>query len=57
MYPAKVVKECIARPSKVCLSDDHHFEALALKSAIAIQEAGSESLTLNKNELGLEQNV
>ena len=24
-YPAEVVKECIARPSKVSLADDCHF--------------------------------
>ena len=57
MYPAKVVKECIVRPSKVSLSDDHYFKALALQSAITIEELGFKSLRLNKNKLRLEQNV
>ena len=57
MYPANVVKECIARPSKVFFSDDHHFEALAFKSPITIEEAGFKLLLLNKNKLSLEQNV
>ena len=55
LYPAEVVKECISRPSKICLSDDHYFEFLALKSPITIEEAGFKSLILDKNKL--EQNV
>ena len=43
VYPAEVVKECIARPSKVSLSDDHDFEFLALKSPITIEEGGFKS--------------
>ena len=57
VYPAEVVKECIAQPSKVSLSDDLHFELLALKSPITIEEAGFKSLILDKNKLKLEQNV
>ena len=49
VYPAEVVKECIARPSKVSLSDDHHFEVLALKSPITIEKTGFKSLILDKN--------
>ena len=40
VYPAEVIKECIARPSKVYLSDDHHFEVPALRSSIIIEETG-----------------
>ena len=54
VYPAEVVKECIAQPSKVSLSDDLHFELLALKSPITIEEAGFKSLILDKNKLKLE---
>ena len=50
-------KEYIAWPSKVSLSDDHHFKVLALKSLIKIEEAGFKSLILHKNKLRLEQNV
>ena len=57
VYPAEVVKECIAQPSKVSLSDDLHFELLALKSPITIEEAGFKSLILDKNKLKLELNV
>ena len=57
VYPTEVVKECIARPSKVSLSDDHHFEVLALKSPITIEEARFKSLKLDKNKFRLEQNV
>ena len=34
--PAEVVKECIAQPSKVSLSDDHHVEVSVLKSSVTI---------------------
>ena len=44
VYPAELVKECIARPSKVSLSDNHHFNVLELKSPITIEEAGLKSL-------------
>ena len=57
VYPAEVVKECIARPSKVSLSDDHHFEFLALKSSNTIEETGFKSIISDKNRLKLEQNV
>ena len=57
VHPAEVVKECIAQPSKVSLSDDLHFELLVLKSPITIEEAGFKSLILGKNKLKLEQNV
>ena len=57
MYPAKVVKECIGRPRDVSLSDDCHFEFLALKSSITIEEAVFKSLILDGKKLKLEQNV
>ena len=51
LYPAKVVKECTAQPSKVSLSDDHQFEVLALKLPITIEEAGFKSLILDKKQI------
>ena len=55
--PIEVIKDCIERPSKVSLSDDQHSEVVALKLPIAVEEAGFKSLILDKNKLGLEQNV
>ena len=57
VYPAEVVKECIARPSKVSISDDHHFEFLALNWQITTKEAGLKLLILDKNKLKLKHNV
>ena len=57
VYPAQVVKECIARPSKDFLSDDLHFEVLALKSPILTKEVGFKSLILDKSKLKLKQNI
>ena len=57
VYPAKVDKECIEWPSKFHLSNDHHFEVLALKSPITIEEVGIKSLISDKNKLRLQQNL
>ena len=57
VYQAEIVNECITRPSKLLLSDDYHFEFLALKSPITIEKAGFKSLILDKNKLKLEQTV
>ena len=57
VYLAEIIKDVIAWPSKVYLSDHHHLEALVLKSTTTIEEAGFKSLILDKNKFMLEQNA